>query len=69
MAWRDAGDGEGIDWFAGATGTVVVHLFDCDCDKCSNMTRYMVDKGEEEAKQDNNKPWQTPATAGWVDKV
>ena len=55
MAWRDTGDGEDRDLFAGATGTFVVYLFDTDGGKCSNMTRYVADKGEEGVKQDSGK--------------
>ena len=69
MAWWGAGDGEGRDPFAGATGTFVIHLFDRDGNKRSNMTQYMTDKGEEWVKQDIGEPWQTPATTGWVDNV
>ena len=64
MTWRDTGDGEGRDPFASATGTFVIHLFDRDGGKCSNMTRQVTDKGEEGTKQDSGKPWQTPATKG-----
>jgi len=39
MAWWDAGDGEGRDPFAGATGTFVIRLFDHEADKRNNMTR------------------------------
>ena len=33
MARRDTGDWEGGDPFAGATGTFIVHLFDCGGDE------------------------------------
>ena len=39
MDWWDAEDGEDKDPFAGATGTFVIHLFNRDGDKCSNMTQ------------------------------
>ena len=69
MAWWDAVDGEGRDPFTSLTGTFVIHLIDHDGNKHSNMTRYVVDKGGEGSKQDSGAPWQTPATAGWVDDV
>ena len=39
MAWRDSRDGERRDPSDGVTGTFVIHLFDNDDDKCSNITR------------------------------
>ena len=56
MVWLDAGDGEGKDPFASATGTFDIHLLDRDGDKCNNMAQYVADKGEEVAKQDSCKP-------------
>ena len=69
MAWRDAGDGQDSDPFASATGTFVIHLFDHDGKRRSNMPQCMADKGKKGGKQDSDKPWQTPVTAGWVDGV
>ena len=69
MAWRDAGDGEDRDPFAGAIGTFVIHLFDHDGGKSIKITRYVADKGKEMAKQDSNKPWQTLTTLCWMDNV
>ena len=69
MARQDARDGEGRDPFASATGTFIIHLFNHDSDKCSNMTQYVADKGGEGVKQGSGKPWQTSATMCWVDDV
>ena len=38
MARWDTGDWEGEDQFVGATGTIIVHLFNRDDDEHGNMT-------------------------------
>ena len=68
MARQGAGDGEGGDPFAGATGTFVVHLFDRNGDEHDNTPR-QADKGEETTKEDRGGPWRRPEAAGWSNTV
>ena len=69
IVWCDAGDGEGRNQFAGATGTLLVLLFNHDSNKHTNMSQDMADKGKEGKKQGSGKQRQSPATSGWIDNV
>ena len=51
MALWDTGDWEGGDQFVGATGTVIVHLFNHDDDEHGNTTRDGQRRGDGKKRQ------------------
>ena len=51
MAWWDTRDWEGGDLFAGATGTFIVHLFDCDGNEHGDTTSDGHRRGDDERRQ------------------